>query len=281
MNNIILISVGNFQNYIIDNIDQLLLFDYNIHVITDKRFFSLLKKYDKLIKIIATEELQDSFSFNKRSKLNKSFRNGFIHYASQRLFLLYEYMKKYDIKHVLHLENDVLLYKKFDFKFDDKIYLTMDSDTRGIPGIIYIPEYHLLDNLITNYQFNQDDDDMINLGLFYNNNKNIIKTLPIIDDDTFKKSIFNENFSEFNSIFDAAAIGQYLGGVDPRNIPGNTIGFVNETCVVKYNKYKFTWVNNNNLNLPHIEINNKLIPINNLHIHCKNLKSFMSNKIIL
>ena len=30
-------------------------------------------------------------------------------------------------------------------------------------------------------------------------------------------------------------MGQYLSGVDPRNNPNNTVGFINETCVIKYN----------------------------------------------
>ena len=61
--------------------------------------------------------------------------------------------------------------------------------------------------------------------------------------------MYNENFQEFNSIFDAAAIGQYLGGVDPRNSPGDTRGFVNETCVVNYDKYEFTWIKKENFYL--------------------------------
>ena len=36
--NVILVSTGVFQRYILDNIKQLLLFNYNI-VITEKKFF--------------------------------------------------------------------------------------------------------------------------------------------------------------------------------------------------------------------------------------------------
>ena len=81
----------------------------------------------------------------------------------------------------------------------------------------------------------------------------------------------------FNSIFDAAAIGQYLGGVDPRNIPGDTTGFINETCVVNYSYYKFIWKFNLILNIyqPYILIDNIEILINNLHIHSKSLKKFI------
>ena len=150
--------------------------------------------------------------------------------ASKRFFLIYEYMKNNNIKNVLHLENDVLLYSVMNYELDDKIYLTMDSKNRCIPGIIYIPKYELLTNLILNYNFTQND--MVNLAKFYYNEKHIVETFPIID-NSIKKCVYNENYHKFNSIFDAAAIGQYLGGIDPANKPGDTTGFINENM---YNK---------------------------------------------
>ena len=265
---IVLVSVGIFQEYIIDNIIQLLKLNMNVHVITNKKFFLKLKEFNTIKKIDADTL---NIEFDSKSKLDKSFRNGFWNNCSKRLFLLYEYIKKNNIKNVVHLENDVLLYSKMKFIFENKIYLTMDSRSRCIPGIIYIPSYELMNNLIKNYKYNITD--MGNMGIFYNNNKNIVKTFPIID-NSIDKCIYNENFKEFNSIFDGAAMGQYLGGIDPRNRRGDTTGFINETCVIKYNKYKFKWIKKGEYSFPHIEINNKLIPVNNLHIHCKNLKKF-------
>ena len=272
---IILVSVGTFQNYILDNIKQLLHFKYNITVITDKKFFHYLNNINT-INIIDSNILLTSFDNN--SKLCKSFRNGFWHNSSKRLFLIYEYMKQYNITNCIHLENDVLLYYDFNnYKFDkNKIYLTIDAPTRCIPGIIYIPHFKLLDNLINNYNYSKND--MYNMNLFYNNNKNICITFPIIKNNKHynKTDIYNHNFNLFNGIFDAAAIGQYLGGVDPRNIPGNSIGFINETCVVKYNNYEFKWITyNNGYKIPYIIIDNDEIPILNLHIHSKNLSKFM------
>jgi hypothetical protein len=87
--------------------------------------------------------------------------------------------------------------------------------------------------------------------------------------------MITKNFKYYNCIFDAAAIGQYLGGVDPRNMSGDTKGFVNETCVINYSKYNFIWKNKNNKKIPYIIINNIEYPIVNLHIHCKDLKSFI------
>jgi len=266
---IVLVSTGVFQNYIKENITQLLKLDFDIHVIIDKPFFNKMDEYKSSITLVDSTTLQTDF--DKKSKLDKHFRNGFWNNASKRLFLLYEYMKINELKNVIHLENDVLLYSNMNYNFDEKIYITMDSKNRCIPGIIYIPKYELFTNLIENYDYTKND--MINLANFYTRKKGIVKTFPIID-DSLDKCIYNENFQEFNSIFDGAAIGQYLGGVDPRNIAGDSTGFVNETCEIKYDKYRFKWIKKGKYSFPHIEINSKLIPINNLHIHCKQLEQF-------
>ena len=270
---VILVSTGIFQKYIKENINQLLKFDFDIHVIVDGNFINNLKEYESSIKIINSTNLQTDF--DKKSKLDKNFRDGFWNNASKRLFLVYEYMKMNRLEKIFHLENDVLLYTNMNYMFEEKIYITMDSKNRCIPGIIYIPKYDLFTKLIENYDFTQND--MINLANFYNNNKDIVKTFPNID-NSLDKCIYNENFQEFNSIFDGAAIGQYLGGVDPRNIPGDTTGFVNETCEIKYDKYIFKWVKKGNNYFPFIEINDKLIAINNLHIHSKKLVNFTIEK---
>ena len=191
-------------------------------------------------------------------------------------------MKLYNITNIIHIENDVLLYKNFtDYKFHthEKILLTMDSKNRCIPGIIFIPNCELLQKCLNN--FKQHLNDMENLSLCYYNLNSIIDTLPIFIDNIIPgcdSQVFNivtKNFKHYNSIFDAAAIGQYLGGVDPKNIQGDTSGFVNETCIIDYSKYGFLWKKNiDNMECLFIKINNTEYYIINLHIHCKNLKKF-------
>ena len=76
-------------------------------------------------------------------------------------------------------------------------------------------------------------------------------------------------------IFDAAAIGQLIGGVDPRNAGGDTRGFVNETCVIKYkDEGEIIWKMIDGFNKPFIKIDAREVPIFNLHIHCKDLASY-------
>ena len=269
---IILVCLKNFQSYILDNINNLLAFDNNdIHVITEVEFFNYFENLP--ITLVDCSKLDD-FNYNLNSQLDRNFRNGFWYLCSLRFFYLYSYMKNNNLSDVIHLENDVLTYVNFnDFNFrNNKVYVTFDCETRVIPGIIYIPNYEAFKPIIENYNFNLND--MENLAL--ESNENYIEQFPIfpIVDTIINK--YNKNFNEFNSIFDTAAIGQYLGGVDSRNISGDTRGFVNETCVIKYDVYKFVWIKTNSLYIPHIIINENFIRINNLHIHSKDLHNFLA-----
>jgi len=274
---IILVSVGNFQEYILDNIKNLQLFNnHDITVITERKFFHYLE--DLNVEVIDSKELED-FNFNQNSQLDKNFRNGFWHLCSLRFFLLYSYINKNKLFDCIHLENDVLTYINFD-NFDqyiryDKVYATFDCDSRVIPGILYIPNASSFKPIIDQYNFQLND--MQNLAKF---NENIIEPFPIFPIINNQITKLTKNYFEFNSIFDAAAMGQYLGGVDKRNQDGDTRGFINETCLIKYDKYNFFWIKKDKLFIPHLVANNTLFRINNLHIHSKELNKFMADNPI-
>ena len=282
---IILVCLKNLQEYIFDNIKNLRLFgNNNITIITEKSFFN---KFDKNIELINYKELND-YCFNKSSKLNRKFRNGFWHLTSLRLFYLYSYIKKYNVQNCIHLENDVMLYcnlkeiKKKLINFN-KTLIVMDSEKRCVPSFIFIPNWKNFEPIIS--QYNNKKNDMKNLAKIFHKNKNYFDTLPIFKTDNSSKikKIITKNFNNFQCIFDGAAIGQYLGGIDPKNSSKhNTCGFVNETCVFDYSKNKIEWIiDSNKLKRPYIYIENEKISIINLHIHCKNLKKFMGNSIYL
>jgi hypothetical protein len=275
---IVLVMLNNLQSYIFDNIQHLINHNNNdITVITDKKFNTLFENIS--VNIINIEDLIPEY-INVVSNTNNTFRNGFWLLASYRFIAMYEYMKQHNIKNIIHIENDVLIYKNIDtinLHNMNKLLLTMDSRNRCIPGIMFIPNYEILKKCLD--KFNPKLNDMENFSICYYVLSDYIDTLPIflehsVNDDT---KMVTKNFKSYDAIFDAAAIGQYLGGIDPRNNPGDndTIGFVNETCTIDYSKYKFIWKNENNKKIPYIVANNNEYPIVNLHIHCKDLKKFM------
>jgi len=282
--NIVLVSVGNFQEYILDNIRQLVRLGHeNIWILTNSRFFERFSEYNGKIKLIAIELLEDSFRFYENSRLDKQFRGGFWILTSLRFFYIYEFMRLYNISNVIHLENDVLIYYHCDQiieRFDSSyLYLPFDTYSRNIASIMYIPSASVFETVLHHYDFGKTDMDN-----FSNIMKvtGLIRNLPIFlssglsIDSSEEYRFVTSNYERFGGfIFDAAAIGQYLGGVDPRNISGDSTGFINETCIIKYNKYSFIWVDNVGIKRPFIIVDGNKIPIFNLHIHSKNLVRFI------
>ena len=273
---IILVMLNNLQEYILDNIQHLKKHNNNnITVITDKKFNIIFENID--INLINIEDLIPDY-VNIASNISSTYRGGFWLLASYRFIAIYEYMKQYNIVNIVHIENDVLIYTNVDtinFHNTNKLLLTMDSKNRCIPGLMFIPSNEILKKCLD--IFNPDLNDMQNFSNCYYNLSENIDTLPIFIENniTAITKMITKNFKYYNCIFDAAALGQYLGGVDPRNIPGDTRGFVNETCVIDYSKYGIIWKNENDKKLPYIVINAIEYPIINLHIHCKGLKQFI------
>lgn len=273
---VVLVMLNNLQSYIFDNIQHLKHHDNkDIIVITDKKFNTLFE--NSSINMINVEDLIPDYA-NVVSKINNSFRKGFWKLTSYRFTAIYEYMKQHYINNIIHIENDVLIYKNvnnINFHNTNKLLLTMDSKNRCIPGLMFIPTNEILKKCLD--RFNSSFNDMQNFSKCYYELNDCIDTLPIFLDDNENDvtKMITKHFKHYNCIFDAAAIGQYLGGIDPRNKSGDTRGFVNETCVIDYSKYTFIWNIENDKKIPYIVVNNNEYPIVSLHIHCKDLNTFI------
>lgn len=277
--NLVLVCINNFQEYITTNIIQLLKLNHNkIYVLTNGHFFDKFSQFDNKLHLIDVDKLADTYNYYSNTSREKSFRGGLDALASLRFFYLYEFMKSYNIHDVIHIENDVLLYYNCDEildKFENKyIYMPFDSLYRNIASIVYIPNHDILKQVLDNYDVTQHD---MNNFRTIQVKTGLIQNLPIFiyeHIDLPDVAFVSKNYNRFDFIFDAAAMGQYIGGVDPMNDPGNTVGFVNETCIIKYDNYEFFWFVINGIKKPFIRINEQMIPIFNLHIHCKNLGKY-------
>ena len=182
-------------------------------------------------------------------------------------------MERYSKTNCIHIENDYLIYFSTNDlpDMENKIWLTMDSSDRCVPGILYIPSAELLKPLITNYDYTIND--MYNLGKFYNDNKSICNRFPMMPDEPF--------FDQFEMIFDAAAIGQYLGGIDPIHAKGNVPGFINELFHINFSEYQFYWKRERWNYIPVIKMKDHSIhKIGGIHVHSKNLQNFLSDQPI-
>lgn len=315
-------------SYLYDSVYQSLITSPNnkIFVIIDD---TLIEEFNKkvsqfnlpnilnvnLIPISILGNLSDHPRFNKYTEYINSlpsnttaFRNGFWVSTTSRFFYIERFMELFKLDKVFHIESDVMIYENLQTIYDlckkcnpDKLYMVQDSDNRVIPSILYIPgREHLIKlndyiiNILTNHKNNTGIvvNDMVLLGSYPDKNYFPYK----FDNDTRINNIIFDKY-----IFDGAAIGQYLGGVDPNNIPnvkkvdyicnptskmyGN--GFVNETCDFKPNSenvdffLKDIYLNDKtNILIPFCKRENDretdLRQIANLHVHSKQLYQFSS-----
>ena len=60
--------------------------------------------------MINVDELDESYQFYSKTSLNKPFRNCFWTLVYLRFFYIYAFMNKCNVKDVIHLENNVIVY---------------------------------------------------------------------------------------------------------------------------------------------------------------------------
>ena len=285
---IVLVHTGNyFYDYINDCIDQLTKYDFNIHMIISNKLENYIT--NRNINICLEQDLiDDDISSFSIKNIDSNFRDGFWNRCSLRFLLISKYAKIKNLTNFFHIENDVLLFSDFQLIRSksietNKSMIIVSDSFRCIPSVVFFRDEEISQELSNFITKNNTVSDMDNLFLFFENNRDKVDNFPIFPDGfgdkysiDYKNINFQNLFSDFNSIFDGAAIGQYLGGIDPINSRyRDTIGFVNETCVFNVSKYKYVWKNYE----PFMRIGNIDIKVNNLHIHSKNLKRFIKKEL--
>lgn len=255
----------------------------------------------------------------------ENFREGFWISTTSRFFYIRELMNLYSINGLFHIENDIIMYESFKniyssvtkllesgtklvesenrgsmdselynildkeclHRESDKIWVVRDAPNRVVPSLLYFPNCEttneLVDEMVTN---------ILDTPLFINDMDNIGKYSNTIDLPIFPCVKDFDN----NLMFDGAAIGQYMGGVDIRNVQcreeekeilefvGVKIGFVNETSVFKPDSCIFSKRNikTNEHNIPLKAVicvdsdKKKMSNVANVHIHSKQLYKFSS-----
>jgi len=229
----------------------------------------------------------------------KNFRNSFWIYTIARFFYLESFMSLFNINSVFHIENDIMIYEDLTILQNcldiNKVYMVRDSvdPPRVIASIMFLNKIELnniLNFMINKLQLNPHLNDMQLLGNYISDK---VEYFPF----SYKGSAPLNQLKDY--IIDSCAIGQFLGGIDPRNIQGyNDIsenerqllclnnpskGFINETCTFKANEVKIynRDLSVNDFIVPlklYFTTNNSLVvkQIVNTHIHSKQLYQFSS-----
>jgi len=295
--------IGILPSYIIETIYQArLFFDGDIYLIInqlDSPYLNeLILKYN--VNVINYEDVK-SCEFTDISMENiRKFhymsdligRENLFLRSFERFFVLQNLIKQKKLEDCLFLELDNLIYddpNKWLSNFSKNELCYMFSNYgRYSSGIMYIKnDKSLLGFLLEILDFIQNSNEflseMIVLSNYYKNNKEYIQILPTYwCDETMEKELYS-NYSFYNdTIFDAAAMGCYLLGLDPYH--NNGIIVKNAKSPFTYidcTKNKFDWIEDEKgRKRPFIWNGDKWLLINNLHVHAKNLKEGLSKPII-
>ncbi len=299
---IVFVHKGNeLPSFLHTAVEQALLFnsEASIYVVGDKQALETYEKtFPDAIHLVAIESLpqtKDHKQFVKRTHFGK----GFWRYTIERFFLVEELMNKYELKNVFHLESDNLLYVDlsdllgvFEKNYQG-VAATFDNENRAIAGLIYfssLPSMRSLNKFIARNAKNEENDMQLLAAYRKKRNPQKIDLLPVISDEYVKKfplksqsgekakkaECFFNYIEEFASIFDAAAIGQFLGGNDPIHANAH-VGFINESALYDPSLFNIVWEKDEKERMvPYAQWDDKKYRINNLHVHSKKLDKFFS-----
>jgi len=202
-----------------------------------------------------------------------------------RFLFINELINEKQLTDTVHFDNDIMVYEDFS-KFTNilqqtDISITPHSANEYVCGFMYMKSnINIIADLFLRL-VTLDKNSLYNLAganfmpnemrLLYllNREKHCITMLPVLP-----LGEFSNNFDKFNSVFDPSSYGQHIDGtpdnktpgwVAPRNLHRAIDPYLNtgEISIVFENK------------LPFIKYEDKLIKLNNLHIHSKQTHKFI------
>jgi hypothetical protein len=293
--------IGPLPSYSIDTVHQLRLFyDGPVYFIINDLANPMadILKNQYGVTIVPYESVKDD-AFN--ALVNRVYhkfcivpslkgREKLFIYAFERFYLLHGLMKKEGLKNIFFAELDNLIYddprKWLDgFTLNEMSYM-FDNYNRGASGVCFVRSTEILESFLnhcsTFIEFSTGFiDEMTALYKFWEKNKARIGMLPVHWDSDSVPPVASEHYDKYNgSIFDAASLGIFIGGMDPHHTGGIIKkGLRGKWSLIDYTHYTYKWdVDTAGRNIPYIQHpNGSWLRINNLHIHSKDLNPCMSD----
>lgn len=300
--NIVYAFIGTLPEYCIATVHQVRLFhDGNIFFIVsqmDSPYVSVLKDTYG-VTIIPYESVKDP----EFDKVTKEYTSKFVvttwlpgreHlflYSFERFFILKNLMTNNNLQDVFFLELDNLLYdrpEKWLHAFRTKQMAFMhDNVNRGSSGVCYIRSVNILQKftdhcLLFIQTYTELLNEMAALYAFWEHHKEDILILPTHWQDSKYPSVIWQNMDLFpKSIFDAAALGIFLGGIELAFSNWVlTPGLKTDLSIVDYTTYKYKWEEEDGKRIPYVcSPDFGWIRINNLHVHSKVLGPMLSKPV--
>lgn len=221
-----------------------------------------------------------SNQFRAQSALNRDFRNGFWYFATERFLVLADFIRHRSVEDVVHLENDVALYfdpvdKIAAFRSFADFAVPLDR-IRAIAGLVWFANSRASDRLAQHLLTQLGINDMESVGNFCVGNPDFAKPLPTIPlhyalEKGLDPTRYSQGIELFGGLFDAAAIGQYIGGVHWLNTPHDSRFFVNESSDLDLRDFDISWSVVDGIRFPVIAKAGIRSTVLSIHAHSKDL----------
>lgn len=224
-------------------------------------------------------------------EFNVNFRKGFWQKSTRRIFAFLEYFDADSDFPKIHIENDILLSEKFPFDTFlelNKCGWLSYNEYRDVGSIIYCPDVQtarwLESELRRKMSAKFDFTDMTLLRDVSKENPTKVAKFPIAENPKspfFAEYVLEEDrllnsqlYELFGGIFDAAPIGMWLTGQDPRNHRGKLLLHVNHAD--SFIQPANTIYTGSDKELS-VDLTSQ-VPVFNLHIHSKELAVLSGEK---
>lgn len=222
-------------------------------------------------------------TFSHTSRHNNSWYYGYWQLCSRRFCAIHDVAEHFQLKHFFHIETDILLYYPVTsilpvlVSKNVNIGMTLLSDSLVVPGIIYYQD-SIASQRVASYIASRAStgiNDMQVLGNMCNDTSvnRYIFPLPVVPAGycSDPKNLWSRDQAEFGCVFDGAALGQWIGGVDKVcNIEPFDAPYVNTQASYKFVHANITW---DELHRPYVNG----VPVFNLHVHSKQLYRWCSH----
>jgi hypothetical protein len=251
--------------------------------------------------------------FRQISPFDQSFKGGFWNHVTERFFYVYDFLEKTQLKNIIHLETDVMLYVDIEellpsfLQSGAELAGTFQWTTECVPGLVFIRHLSIwekyIDHILEELSFyrgtdpNRDLNDMRTLASFKKKVDSEFINLPIVMPEyslyfaprmiqgshgNTSLDFLSKNEILFSGyLFDAAAFGIYANGYDRTVYPEGKPGDIHWKSLFDPSKMVFFWgEDSKKRNVPYVLFAEKSYRIVNLHFHSKHPEDFTSYQAI-
>ena len=278
--------------------------DSEVYLLVESKLYNLCKKKKvfipdgvRVINVDAIPHKQKQFEFRCKQAETEFYWRVVI----ERLFVLERFMIDRELRDMIHIEGDVLLYSDFEHLIPEMqrspmgVLMGYVSDDLAGPGISYFRDAESIGEL-TEYILQNAN---VKAGCQCNDmllsaRSNLVGGLPVVPPDFSKgRPLTNvlgdhvaknkaryEGYYEYQgekSLFDPNPFGQYVDGLSKAHASHGVPGYICPNAVYQFDQVGVLWKNDSQgRKVPYISFEGELYRMNNIHVHSKRLEKFIS-----